>query len=182
MKEKPTYEELEKKANDLEKQVRKLNQEIEELEIILEVVPVIIFQKDKDGKVIRTNKAFQDLLRISKEEVLGKTTSELFPEYGKDMIKDDLAVIKLGTPKRNIVERYDTPEGVRWSRTGKVPLKDNQGNVIGLIGYAADITDLRQAEEAVERERVEREMILDSQLEHVIYEDTDMRILCLSLC
>ena len=38
-------------------------------------------------------------------------------------------------------------------------------------------SEYKRAEEAVEHERVEREMILDSQLEHVIYEDTDMHIL-----
>ena len=46
-----------------------------------------------------------------------------------------------------------------------------------MFGNWSRLSEYKRAEEAVEHERVEREMILDSQLEHVIYEDTDMHIL-----
>jgi PAS domain S-box-containing protein len=120
------------------------------LQTILDAVPVIIFQKDKDGKTILTNQAFDNMIGLSKEEIIGKTTAELFPEHGKDMIKDDQEVMESGKPKLDIIEHYDSPEGTRWARTGKAPLKDKKGNVVGLIGYAADITERKQAEEALQ--------------------------------
>ncbi len=124
MTKKPTYEELEQRVKELEKQAAAHKRAEEELQTILDVVPVIIFQKDRDGKAIRTSKIFNDILGLSKEEVVGKTTAELLPEHGKDMMKDDQEVMESGKPKLDIIERYDTPEGVRWARTGKVPLKD----------------------------------------------------------
>jgi len=150
---KPTYEELEQSVKELEKEAVEHKRSKEELQTILDAVPVIIFQKDKDGKTIRTNQAFDNMIGLSKEEIIGKTTDELFPEHGKDMMKDDQEVMELGKPKLDIIEHYDSPEGTRWARTGKAPLKDKKGNVVGLIGYAADITEQKQAEEALKQER-----------------------------
>jgi len=49
----------------------------------------------------------------------------------------------------DIIEHYDSPERTRWARTGKATLKDKKGNVVALIGYAADITEQKQTEEAL---------------------------------
>lgn len=149
MTKKPTYEALEKRIKELEKEAAKDKRAKEELQTILDVVPVMIFQKDRDGKTIRTNQAFDNMIGLSKEKIIGKTTDELFPEHGKDMMKDDQEVMELGKPKLDIIEHYDSPEETRWARTGKAPLKDKEGNVVGLIGYAADITEQKQAEEAL---------------------------------
>ena len=146
---KPTYEELQQKVKELEKEAVEHKRAKEELQTILNAVPVIIFQKDRDGKTILTNQAFDNMIGLSKEEIIGKTTDELFPEHGKDMMKDDQKVMELGKPKLDIIEHYDSPEGTRWARTGKAPLKDKKGNVVGLIGYAADITGQKQIEEAL---------------------------------
>ena len=150
---KPTYEELQQRVKELEKESVEHKRAKQELQTILNLVPVIIFQKDRDGKTIRTNQAFDSMIGLSKEEIIGKTTDELFPEYGKDMMKDDQEVMELGKPKLDIIEHYDSPEGTRWARTGKSPLKDKEGNVVGLIGYAADITEQKQAEETLKQER-----------------------------
>jgi PAS domain S-box-containing protein len=146
---KPTYEELQQRIKELEGEAVEHKRAKEELQTTLDAVPVILFQKDRDGKTIRTNQAFDHMIGLSKAEIIGKTTDELFPEHGKDMIKDDQEVMELGKQKFDIIEHYDSPEGTRWARTGKAPLKDKEGNVVGLIGYAADITEQKQAEEAL---------------------------------
>ena len=149
MTKKPSYEELQQRIKELEKEAVEHKRSKEELQTILDVVPVMIFQKDRDGKTIRTNQAFDNMIGLSKEEIIGKTTAELFPEHGKDMMKDDQEVMELGKQKLDIIEHYDSPEGTRWARTGKAPIKGKEGNVVGLIGYAADITEQKQAEEAL---------------------------------
>ena len=153
MTKKATCEELQQRIKELEKEAVEHKRAKEELQTILNIVPVIIFQKDRDGKTTRTNQAFDTMIGLSKEEIIGKTTDELFPEHGKDMMKDDQEVMELGKPKLDIIEHYDSPEGTRWARAGKAPLKDKEGNVVGLIGYAADITEQKQAEEALKQER-----------------------------
>ena len=54
-----------------------------------------------------------------------------------------------GRPKTDIVEPMRTPAGERWVQTGKVPCRDAQGNLTGIIGFALDITERKQAEEAL---------------------------------
>ena len=153
MTKKATCEELQQRIKELEKETVEHKRAKKELQTILNIVPVIIFQKDRDGKTTRTNQAFDTMIGLSKEEIIGKTTDELFPKHGKDMMKDDQEVMELGKPKLDIIEHYDSPEGTRWARAGKAPLKDKEGNVVGLIGYAADITEQKQAEEALKQER-----------------------------
>jgi len=158
---KPTSEELQQRITELEKESVAHKRSKEELQTILNAAPVIIFQKDRDGKTIRTNHAFDTMMGLSKEEIIGKTTDELFPAHGEDMMKDDQEVMELGKPKLDIIEHYDSPEGTRWARTGKAPIKDKEGNVVGLIGYAADITEQKQAEEALKQERDKLQDALD---------------------
>jgi len=172
-----SYEELQQRIKELEKEAVEHKRAKEELQTILDAVPVIIFQKDRDGKTIRTNQAFDNMTGLSKKEIIGKTTDELFPEYGKDMMKDDQEVMELGKPKLDIIEHYDTPEGTRWARTGKAPLKDKKGNVVGLIGYAADITEQKQIEEALRISEAQKKAILDASIDRIRLVDKDMRII-----
>jgi len=176
MTKKPTYEELQQKVKELEKEAVEHKRAKEELQTILNVVPVIIFQKDKDGKTIRTNQAFENMIGLSKEEIIGKTTDELFPEHGKDMMKDDQEVMELGKPKLDIIEHYDSPEGTRWARAGKAPLKDKKGNVVGLIGYAADITEQKQIEKALRKSEEKWRSLVENAPGFIINVNRDAKI------
>ena len=53
----------------------------------------------------------------------------------------------------NIEEIYETPNSKRWARTSKVPLKNKEGEIIGVIGFAEDITERKKAEEELLRYR-----------------------------
>ena len=176
MTKKPTYEELEQRVKELEKEAVEHKRAKQKLQTIIDVLPVIIFQKDRDGKTIRTNQAFDSMIGLSKEEIIGKTTDELFPEHGKDMMKDDQEVMESGKPKMDIIENYDSYEGTRWARTGKAPLKDKEGNVVGLIGYAADITEQKHTEKALWASETEKKSILNAMPDIVLFQDTNLSI------
>ncbi|TFB08037.1 PAS domain S-box protein [Candidatus Atribacteria bacterium MT.SAG.1] len=119
-----------------------------ELQIILDSVPAIIFYKDTEGRIVRANKTLANSLKIPVKDIIGKTTEELFPkEQAKKMRKDDREVIISGKPKRDIIQPYDTPEGIRWLITDKMPYKDKEGKVTGVISLSKDITVQRKAEQ-----------------------------------
>ncbi|MBA7485615.1 hypothetical protein ES707_21163 [subsurface metagenome] len=120
----------------------------DELQIILDSVPAIISYEDTESRIIRANKTLADLLKMPVKDIVGKTTDELFPkEQAEKMRKDDREVIVSGKPKRDIIQPYTTPDGIRWLTTDKIPYKDKKGKVTGVIGLSKDITVQRKAEQ-----------------------------------
>jgi PAS domain S-box-containing protein len=124
-----------------------LNNKQRELSTILDSSPIIIFYKDKDGRVIQANRAFAEALKTTKEKLLGKTVFDLYsPEIAQAMTNDDIVVMESKRPKLGIIEPYESPTGLRWIRTDKIPSFDKKGSVTGLIGFSEDITERRNME------------------------------------
>jgi len=126
-----------------------LQRKQEELQIIFDSVPAMIFYKDTENRFIRTNKALAEATGLPREEMDGKSLFDLYPFLADDYWKDDQEVMRRGNAKRNIVETIETPQGLRWVQTDKIPYRDAQGNIIGVIGFSNDITERKQAEEAL---------------------------------
>jgi PAS domain S-box-containing protein len=134
------------------KQAKDVKNAKDELQMIMDSVPALIFYKDTEGRIIRANKMLSDDLKISVKDMVGKTTEELFPkEQAEKMRKDDKEVIVSGQPKRDIIESYDTPEGVRWAITDKIPYINKEGKVTGVIGLSKDITVQRKSEQKLKQ-------------------------------
>ncbi|MEE8431932.1 MAG: PAS domain-containing protein, partial [Candidatus Desulfatibia sp.] len=112
-------------------------------------VPASVFYKDKENRLIRVNKTLADALGFPKEEIEGKLASEISPHEDEKYWEDDKEVMSSGKAKMNIIEPLVTPKGIRWLRTDKIPYKDDQGNIIGVIGFAIDITERKQAQQEI---------------------------------
>ncbi len=130
------------------KDKEKLVKDQEELNLIINSSPIIIFYKDKEGKILRANKAFAEALQIPQEEFVGKTVFDLYSaEIAQSMTNDDSEVLKSGRPRLGIVEQYESASGLRWVQTDKIPIFDEKGVPNGLIGFALDITKQKKIEE-----------------------------------
>jgi len=120
----------------------------DELQIILDSVPAMIFYKDIEGRIIRANKALADSLKVPIKDIVGKTTEELFPkEQAEKMRKDDKEVVISGKSKRDIIQPYNTSEETKWAITDKIPYKDKEGKVTGIISLSKDITIQKKEEQ-----------------------------------
>jgi PAS domain S-box-containing protein len=122
---------------------------ISDLEIMINSVPSYIFFKDENDRYINVNKALTEALDLPKEKWIGKTTAELFPNYSADFHLLDMEVIKSGKALRNIEQLFQTPEGIKWLQTDKVPYFDENGVVRGVVSTSTDITKRKQAETAL---------------------------------
>jgi PAS domain S-box-containing protein len=154
---------------------RKLEESLEkeraEFKLIIDSSPIIVFYKDSDGKFIRVNKTFTESLQMSEAELLGKTVFDLYSnEIAQTMTDDDQEVLKSERPKLNIIEEYESASGIRWVQTDKVPIFDQNGTVVGLVGFAQDITERKQIEESLIRSEEKYRTILD-EMEEAYYED-----------
>ncbi|MBD3170546.1 MAG: PAS domain S-box protein [candidate division Zixibacteria bacterium] len=122
----------------------------EELQIIFDSVPAMIFYKDRENRLVRVNQLYCRTLGLDKDAIEGKSAFELTPnrELAETYWKDDKEIIETGVPKLNIVEPLITDES-RWFRTYKIPYRDKNGEIIGIIGFSIDITDTVKAEKAL---------------------------------
>lgn len=124
-----------------------MNQQRAELQMILDAVPALIFYKDRQSRLVRVNAAHSQFFGLPREQIEGKTDAELGSPFAEQYVRDDQRVMTTGEPLRDIVEQFQTPTGIRWLRTDKVPYRDAQGNIVGLVGIATDITEQKQLED-----------------------------------
>jgi PAS domain S-box-containing protein len=119
-----------------------------EQQLILDSVPAMIWFKDRHNRILRCNRSAADSLRRAAAELEGANVAELYPEEAARYLADDLEVITTGRPKLGIIEPYQTGTEKIWVRTDKVPFEDDEGNIVGVVVFAVDITPLKQAEDA----------------------------------
>jgi PAS domain S-box-containing protein len=137
---------------------RVLKRERKEQQTIFHSVPAMIWFKDVDSRILRVNRLAAQSIGRTVAEVEGKSAFELYPQEAGKYQQDDLEVIRSGKPKLGIVERYEIPGGARrWIRTDKIPYRDDEGNIVGVIVFAVDITAQKEAQEALQRAHDELE-------------------------
>jgi len=117
------------------------------IQIILDSIPAWVFFKDKENRFIRVNKTFCDIMEMSKKQLEGKSVFDFFPrEQAEAYWDDDKKVMASGKPVRNIIEPMDSKHGKLWVRTDKIPYRNPEGEIIGIIGFSIEITELKKAE------------------------------------
>ena len=137
----------------VEERTRELNQvqaqleiKTRELQIMLDASPTLIFYKDTAGRYIRANRRFSDFLNIPIVDIIGKTHRELFPDSDDQVFLDDQEIIRSGQPVFGIYGRVNTPDGRKPMLIDKIPNNDSRGNVIGIIGFATDMTEQEKSQ------------------------------------
>ena len=119
------------------------------LRALIDNMPDLIFVKDTDGRFITVNKSLLPVLNVKGvEDVVGKTDFDFSPpELAAHYQEDDLNVLRSGKELINREEgtvHSDGSEG--WLLTTKVPVRDANGEVVGLVGIGRDITKRKRAE------------------------------------
>ncbi|MDX1985337.1 MAG: PAS domain S-box protein [Candidatus Obscuribacter sp.] len=117
-------------------------------EAILDAMPVMVWFKDTNGRILRVNRAGAAIRGMEPWQMTGKTDWELYPDEADYYYADDLEVISSGKPKLGIVEQHLLGDGSKtWVSTDKIPYMDQFGNIRGVIVFASDISKLKNVEE-----------------------------------
>ncbi|HAH25089.1 MAG TPA: hypothetical protein DCL77_15255 [Prolixibacteraceae bacterium] len=130
---------------------QELSRERMMLRTLIDNLPATIYVKDAQCRKIIANKADLDIVGLKSEEVIGKTDLETFNnEVGQRGFADDMIVIKTRVPVLNREEDFIDSNGIkRWLLTSKIPLTDENGNVLGLVGIGRDITTQKRDQEQI---------------------------------
>jgi PAS domain S-box-containing protein len=126
--------------------------------ILLENLPQKIFMKDKRSVYILCSQSFAAELKRKPGEIIGKTDEDLYPGEMAEKYRSGDEWI-MGTGQAEDTEESFVREGQSFVvRKVKTPLRDEKGEVIGILGVSWDITEQRRKEDGVRKncERLEK--------------------------
>jgi PAS domain S-box-containing protein len=130
------------------------------LRTLIDNLPDHIYTKDMACCYVISNAANLRMLGATmEEEVVGRTVFDFFPqEVAQQYHADDRLVLTAETPVFNHEEPFVDQDGNQgWYATTKVPLRDIQGKIVGLVGISHDITERKRVEEEIKRLNAELE-------------------------
>ena len=118
------------------------------LKVVTESTEDAIYAKDCDGRLLLANPATLRSVGKPAEEIIGHTDAEFYddPAISAAILENDRRLLAGGVPQV-FEETVDTPNGRRVMWSSKVPWRDAEGRIIGIIGVSRDITERKQAEE-----------------------------------
>ena len=150
------YEETQRELAKRKRAQEALAREGNLLRTLMDSLPDSVFVKDRECCFIAANAAQLRLLGLqAQEQLIGRMDADFLPaETAEKRLVEDQYVIHSGQPILDWEERVTDREGkVRWLLVTKVPLRDSQGRIVGLVSVSRDITQhkrlqdqLRQAE------------------------------------
>ncbi len=138
------------------------------LRTLIDNIPDSIYSKDLDCRKTLVNKAELGFMGAKTEaEVLGKNDFDFYPaELAEKFYADDQSVIQSGKPVLNREEYILDENGKkRWLLSSKLPLRDKDNHVIGLVGIGRDITDRKLAEEDLKENEERHRTILQTAMD-----------------
>lgn len=143
-----------KNISELKEAAEKISRNSHLLTELINAIPYNIYIKDKKSRFIFANVSVARVMGAADPGVLiGKDDFDFHPKkLASKYFKDEQEVVKTGIAKINIIEQVVQDENNRrWYSTSKLPLKDNEGKIIGTMGIGRDITQWVKEQKALKK-------------------------------
>ena len=137
--------------------------EQELLDAFLEHIPDSVYFKDLDSRFVRISRSLATHFGLSDPaQAMNKTDSDVFTsEHAQQALADEQEIIRTGQPIIGKEEKETFPDGREaWASTTKVPLRNQQGQIIGTMGISRDITERRRTEQELQKYKVQLEELV----------------------
>ncbi|EXJ14402.1 response regulator [Imhoffiella purpurea] len=142
---------------------RELRESQERLQTLLQTIPDPVWLKDTQGRFLACNRRFEALYGASEADIVGKTDDDFTDRASADFFRaHDLATMAAGRARTNEEEILFASDGHReLMQTIKTPVLDGRGEIMGVLGIARDITELKRAEHELEQHRNHLQELVD---------------------
>ena len=151
------------------------------LNAIAEQTDDLLFVKDREGRMVMANPAVLRALGKPAERVIGHSNDEIIddPEQARQVTENDERVMARG--RQEVIEEELSVDGApRTWLVAKAPYRDENGDLLGMIGISRDITDRKRAHEAqrrlaatAEAQRAQLQAIVDRIVQGIVILDPD---------
>jgi PAS domain S-box-containing protein len=151
------------------------------LQLILDNIPQRIFWKDLNSRYLGCNKSFaKDAALANPVDIIGSTDYDMpWKSAEADFYRSiDSEVMKNDKPVYHLVEPQTHLDGqISWLETNKIPLHDELGNVVGILGTYEDITERKKSEEALKESEERFRSLIDNMIEAALIIDWNGEII-----
>lgn len=155
-----------------------LKNEIHLFRTLIDALPSMIYVKDTESRFLVGNKAVVEDMGLQYEhELLGKSDADFHPPQMAAIYRaDELAIMTSGQALINheepVLDR-ETGQIRRWFSSNKIPLRDSEGRVIGLMGINHDITARKQSEIKLAEQREILRLVINNLPDLIFMKDTE---------
>ena len=168
--------------NDLERLVEErthsLREKQRDLRMLLEHIPLSIYYKDRDATYVTGNNNFTQDFNCRADELQGKTDFDLMPEpIAREYRNNDLNVMEQGKTKE-LDTTFTLSDKTIHMHAIKVPVRDEEDQVVGLLGIYRDVTEQQTAKASIEESEARfRALFQESKAVQLIIDPSDGRIM-----
>jgi two-component system sensor histidine kinase/response regulator len=154
------------------------------LRALLDYAPDIIYFKDAESRILRASRAFARKVGVGDPaHLVGRTDHDLFlKEHADRAREDEERILRTGQPIDGQTEKELWADGrVNWVLTSKLPLRDTRGQIIGTFGISRDITELKAAQDKLERAEAKYRSIVENAVDGIFQTTPDGHYLSANL-
>jgi PAS domain S-box-containing protein len=143
-----------------------IQRQAEFLQLLIDAMPYPIFYKDRQGRYLSCNRAFEQFYGMLREQIAGKTVYEIAPKESADEYHrtDDELLAHPGT--QTYEGHIQSADGIQHDVIfHKATFEGPDGAIAGLVGAVVDITERKRAEK--EKQKLQDQLVLGQKMESV---------------
>jgi len=163
------------KASEFEfKQATVRQQNREEYRVIVEDLPVLVCRYDTKHIIHFVNKTYCQYFDKRKEDLIGYDFLRLIPEDSRKQVWENITSLTVENPILTHEHKVISPDGeIRWQRWTDRALFDEKSNLFCYQSIGEDITEHKQAENALRNSQLQLQSIIDNTTAVIYVKDLD---------